>query len=219
MDILKLILNSGFRIFERPYELNIVGLRSRKSRPKKFDDWIYVFYKDHFGKWIYHEFKATTDPGRYYLNNPLLPNGTAALIEGQYINSYSIGLHKGSQKALIQVKPVTIVRDTDRNNKLSFKGEIQTGLFGINIHRALSSGSTQFIDRFSAGCQVFQNADDFEYFLDLCEKHRSLYSNQFTYTLIDKRLNFQGLLIGLLGFISLSSFTGLLTFKNKTDEK
>jgi len=50
-----------------------------------------------------------------------------------------------------------------------------------------SSGTTKTIDKYSAGCQVFQNADDFARFMTLCRKHTDLYRNSFTYTLIDFR--------------------------------
>lgn len=218
MNPLKLLLSKGFTIFSSPYELNILGIRAKNSRPKTFDDTIHVFFTDEYGNWSFHKFLATTDPGRYYLNNPILPEGTAALIEGQYLNAYSIGLHKGSQKALVQMGPVKISRDKDRNNKLSIGSNTFTGLFGINIHRALSSGRTKFIDRFSAGCQVFENAKDFEFFLELCEKHRALYGNRFSYSLIDKRSSKISLGTGLLGALSLGSLLTLLTIKTQKDD-
>lgn len=219
MNILKLLIGRGFKIFQRPYELNIIGVRSKNSRPKRFDDSIHVFYKNESNQWVYHNFNATTDPGRYYLNNPILPGGTAALIEGQYINAYAIGFHKGTQKSLVQTRPVSIVRDSDRNNKLSFTGNVQKGLFGINIHRASLQGSTKYIDRYSAGCQVFESSEDFDYFIELCDKHRALYSNKFTYTLIDKRQNYSGLIKGILGSLALGSLISYLTLKTKYHEK
>jgi hypothetical protein len=64
---------------------------------------------------------------------------------------------------------------------------VSKGIFGVNIHHARAVGNTFTIDKYSAGCQVFQNADDFETFMKLCQKHRALYGNSFTYTLIDFR--------------------------------
>lgn len=185
----KSILRSkGYVVHTRPYELNIVGVRTRSTVPNRFDDEIHVFYKSKPLKWEYHIFKATTDPGTYWLQNPMQPQGTAILSQGQYENAYQIGMHLGKYKALVQIAPVTILRDYDRNAKLDFfNGRKDTGLFGINIHRAMSKGTTKFIDKFSAGCQVFQRAEDFQHFMELCEKHRSLYGNRFTYTLLDFR--------------------------------
>jgi hypothetical protein len=43
------------------------------------------------------------------------------------------------------------------------------------------------VDKWSAGCQVFANAANFAQFMAMCQKHKSLYGNHFTYTLIDNR--------------------------------
>ncbi|MBT1688879.1 hypothetical protein [Dawidia soli] len=177
-----------YDLFTRPYEVNIVGLRGRSTESNQFDDEIHVFYTKSDGKWNYHVFPATTDPGTYWLNNPAYPQGTAILPQGQYREAYAIGKHRSTYTALVQVLPLTVIRDYNRDSILDlFNGEKQTGLFGINIHRAEQSGTTAVIGRYSAGCQVFQNAQDFESFIALCRRHEALYGNRFTYTLIDFR--------------------------------
>lgn len=186
---LKAILRSyGYVLNTQPYELNIVGLRSRSTESNSFDDEIHVFYTKSDGKWNYHVFPATTDPGTYWLNNPSYPSGTAILAQGQYRNAYALGRHKNMYDALVQVEPVTVIRDYDRNAILDFRnGKQQTGLFGINIHRAEKTGTTLKIGKYSAGCQVFQASEDFDSFMSLCREHERLYGNRFTYTLIDFR--------------------------------
>lgn len=186
--IKSILRQKGFVLNTRPYELNIVGVRTRTVVPNRFDDEIHVFYKSKPFKWNYHIFKGTTDPGTYWLKNPMQPQGTAILAQGQYVNAYKIGLHQGKYKALVQAAPVTIMRDYDRNARLDFLNGIKnTGIFGINIHRAMAQGKTKIIDKFSAGCQVFQNATDFNKFMEMSEHHSSLYGNRFTYTLLDFR--------------------------------
>ncbi|MBI4929287.1 MAG: hypothetical protein HY841_00875 [Bacteroidetes bacterium] len=183
-----ILRDKGFVLNTRPYELNIVGIRTRSVVPNRFDDEIHVFYKAKPLKWNYHIFKGTTDPGTYWLKNPMQPQGTAILAQGQYVNAYKIGMHLGQYKALVQMAPVTIMRDYDRNARLDFfNGRKDTGIFGINIHRAMAKGKTKVIDKFSAGCQVFQNASDFNEFMSMCDNHSSLYGNRFTYTLLDFR--------------------------------
>lgn len=178
----------GFTLYTKPYQLNIVGLRSKSVNSNSFDDEIHVFYTKQDGKWNYHIFPATTDPGTFWLNNPAYPQGTAILAQGQNLNAYAVGYHRGKYEALVQVKPVTVVRDYDRDAILDFNnGTQETGNFGINIHRAESSGSTQYIDQYSAGCQVFKDANDFYAFMQLCKLHAKLYGNLFSYTLIDFR--------------------------------
>lgn len=183
-----LLKHKGYELFTRPYELNIVGLRSKSVIPNRFDDELHVFYKTSPLHWEYHVFKITTDPGTYWLKNPMQPQGTAILAEGQYKNSHSLGMHRGQYEALVQVGKLTIMRDYDRNAILDFKnGKKQSGYYGINVHRANRTGTTKTIDKNSAGCQVFENASDFAAFLKLCQKHAKLYGNHFTYTLLDFR--------------------------------
>jgi hypothetical protein len=183
-----ILRRKGFRVFTRPYELNIVGIRSKNTHSNRFDDEIHAFYKTSPLKWNYHVYKATTDPGTFWLENPMEAKGTAILAQGQYADAYAIGLHRGEYPALVQVKPVTILRDYDRNAVLDFlNGKKDTGEFGINIHRASAIGKTKYIDKYSAGCQVFENAEYFKQFMALTERHRELYGNHFTYTLIDFR--------------------------------
>jgi hypothetical protein len=183
-----ILKQSGYVLNTKPYQLNIVGLRNKSTNSNRFDDEIHVFYKKPDDKWDYYIYPATTDPGTFWLNNPSFEQGTAILAQGQYPNAYAIGKHKGLYTALVQILPVTVIRDYDRDAVLDFyNGSKQTGNFGINIHRAESFGDTKFINKYSAGCQVFQNAQDFENFIRLCEQHKKLYGNKFTYTLVDLR--------------------------------
>lgn len=183
-----ILRHKGYELFTRPYELNIVGLRSKSTTPNRFDDEIHVFYKVSPLNWHYHVFKATTDPGTYWLRQPMQPQGTAILAQGQYVDAYQLGLHRGKYLALVQRKPVQLIRDYNRNAVLDFKnGRVSEEMAGINIHRANRTGTTKSVDKNSAGCQVFENADDFALFLKLCKRHEKLYGNRFTYSLIDFR--------------------------------
>src|SRR5688500_17679011 len=158
--IKEILKDFGFTLYTKPYQLNIVGLRSKNVNSNSFDDEIHVFYTKDDGKWNYHIFPATTDPGTFWLNNPAYPQGTAILAQGQNLDAYQIGFHRGKYEALVQVKPVTVIRDYDRDAILDFNnGTKETGNFGINIHRAESTGSTKVIDQYSAGCQVFRSEE------------------------------------------------------------
>ena len=187
-SLVKTLNSKGYKVFTEPYKLNIVGVRSDITKANSFDDKIFVFYENKYGDWEGKSFPATTDAGTYWLQNPMNSQGTALLKEGQYPNSHKLGLHRGQYKALVQQSPVTVIRDYDRNAVLDFNnGREFTGLYGINIHRASSIGTTKVIDKYSAGCQVFSNAEDFAYFLQLAEASKDRYGNNFTYTLIDER--------------------------------
>lgn len=175
----------GYRIATRPFELNVIGIRNNTSIPNIFNDSLNVLFTDPSGKLVSYTWMATTDPGTFWLQNPLNEYGTAILKPGQYHNSHALGMHRGLYLALVQVNPVTVVRDFNRDGKADYNtGRQETGMFGINIHRAQESGLTKTIDKYSAGCQVFANAADFGIFLQLAERHKTLYGNSFTYTLL-----------------------------------
>lgn len=204
----------NYELYQKPYQLNIWGVRSRSVKSNQFDDRMFVFYKLPSGKWKLHEFACTTDPGTYWLNHPMMPQGTALLAQGQYKNVYQLGLHLGSYKALVQRKDVTVIRDYNRDDLLDFaNGRQETGLFGINIHRARKSGSTPYIEKHSAGCQVLQNVEDFYLLLQLAERNKSLYGNAFTYTLIDQRALFRTALRKVvLGSLTLGLASATLSY-------
>jgi hypothetical protein len=183
-----------YKVYTRPYEMNIVGKRNKTTQPNKFDDSINVFYKNDKGQWEGYTAPATTDPGTYFLNKPIANLGAAILKEGQYENKYQIGLHRSKYEAVVQRGgPVTVYRDYNRDNVLDFNnGREETGMFGINIHKA--GAESDVVNNWSAGCQVFQKSADFEEFMNLARKHKSLYGNQLTYTLLDNRAYMRGIL-------------------------
>jgi hypothetical protein len=184
-NIIKALKEKGYVVYDKPYQLNIVGIRNEQSQPNKFDDQLYVFYKNESSNWEFKEYPITTDTGTYWLLNPMSRLGTAMLKEGQYIDAYKQGLHRGKYTALVQQKPVTTYRDYDRNAVFDFGQKETTGNYGINIHKA--GEDSQDVDKWSAGCQVFQKSDDFQEFMQLTDKHKANYGNNFTYTLLDER--------------------------------
>lgn len=177
----------GYQFFDtsKPYNLNIIGIRSSEKVANKFDDKLVLIYND-MEKVNNIVFQITTDPGKYYLNNPINSNGTAILVPNQYKGSYAIGIHK-TYEALTQVKPLKVFRDNNKNDILDFNVPTESGLFGINIHRSNPYGSSDTVDNWSAGCQVFKNVKDFDLFMSICRKSKEKYGNSFTYTLIEEK--------------------------------
>lgn len=179
------LVQRGYKIGMRPFELNVIGIRSNTSVPNVFNDSLNVLFTDNTGRLASFSWRATTDPGTYWLKSPMNPQGTAILKPGQYVGSHGLGMHRGKYLALVQIRPVTVIRDFNRDGNTDYSsGREETGLFGINIHRAMAEGTTKTIDKYSAGCQVFANANDFSVFLQLAERHKALYGNSFTYTLL-----------------------------------
>jgi len=184
----------GYKVDMRPYKLNVVGIRDASvAVPENYSDNIAYFLWDNDGNLQGQIAEATTTPGIQYLNDPMNSSGTAILKQGQYVDTYIIGLHRGKYEALVQRGgPVTVIRDTDRNGVLNYFGKTFSGMYGINIHRSTASYASQDkIGPDSAGCQVFRWKDDFDDMMKKAKKSRDLYGNKFTYTLIDKREQLQ----------------------------
>ena len=179
----------GYKFFENgSFNLNIGGVRSSNRTANSFDDFIFCIYKDNTNQWVVKSWKATTDAGTYWLKNPMNVKGTALLVPNQYIKGWRIGLHKGKYKALVQNKEVSVYRDTNRDNILDFnQATIDRGIFGINIHRSNPATTSINVEKWSAGCQVFANPNDFQEFLEICDASARKYGDEFTYTLIEEQ--------------------------------
>jgi hypothetical protein len=162
--------------------LNIFAIRSFPIQANKFNDLLFTarWLGPSKGGWQIRSFKITTLPGEYWLVNLLNPKGTALLKPGQYVDAYELGFHKG-KAALVQVGPVTVYRDRNQDLSYDFEAE-ETGLFGINIHQA--GRLSHLVNSWSAGCQVFKEAAQFELFLESCRETKQ---QKFTYTLFDER--------------------------------
>lgn len=148
----------------------------------------YGLYMREVGKWRSRSYSITTDPGTYWLQHPMNVKGTAVLVPGQYRDCYALGYHrrKKDHPALIQIRPVTVWRDNDRDSVPEAAKE-DRGMFGINIHRSNFDGTTQSIGKWSAGCQVFANRLDLEDVLGLLYTYKDEMKNEFTYTLLEER--------------------------------
>ena len=187
-QIEKAVKAKGYAWFEgtKDYDLNIVGVRNSATGNKVtnvFDDKITVSYKLN-GEWQFHEWNATTDPGKKGVMEYHNAAGVARLVEGQYRGSHSIGLHQGKYKALKQAKPVKVYRDPNRDLTYD-ETKIAEGIFGINIHRSSATGTSTYVENWSEGCQVFATVTDFDKFMALCEKASEIHGNSFTYTLTE----------------------------------
>jgi len=179
----------GYVYFEdtnnKGFDVNIIGIRNAATGQKvtnAFDDLITVSYKDETGAWKYHEWPATTDPGKKGVMEYHNTAGVARLVEGQYRGSHGIGLHQGKYEALKQAKNVKVYRDPNRDLTYD-ETKIAEGVFGINIHKA--GADSTYVENWSEGCQVFKRSADFEVFMKICRKARDKHGNSFTYTLIE----------------------------------
>ena len=188
--------DKGYKYFHdnlnKGYDVNIIGVRNSKTKGRvtnAFDDILTISYKIE-GEWQYHEFNCTTDPGSHWVENLLNKKGVAILKPNQYRGSHKLDFHQGRYLALRQKSDVTVYRDNDRDNNYDLnESKTDTGIFGINIHRATgrSGGKSIRVDKWSAGCQVIADNDDWHTFLGICQSAREIHGNSFSYTLIESK--------------------------------
>jgi hypothetical protein len=185
----KAVKSKGYLWFENgDFNLNIVGIRN--SQPGAlvtniFDDLITLSYKEN-GVWQYKQFAITTDPGTKAVKNYSNPKGVARLIPNQYRGMHKVRLHRGQYEALGQEKLCSVWRDKNKN--MTFDEVIvDTGIFGINIHRSNPKTQSEYVENWSEGCQVFKKVLDFNLFMSICKKSAEIYGNSFTYTLIESK--------------------------------
>jgi hypothetical protein len=192
-QIIKVMLAKGYAIYDTPgidWNLNIVGIRALDPEPGTFNDTLTVFHRFR-GIWEIYYYHITTDPSIGYLKYPVSASGTAILKEGQYRGAYQLDMHNrglaGGHLALCQrLAPVTVHRDSNRDARLNLsEGRTETGMFSINIHRTTEDLKQR--QRFSAGCQVFADARQFDDFILKCKAGKKAFGSKFTYTLLHER--------------------------------
>ena len=158
------------------FDFHFVGIRSNVNARNFFDDLFGVVIGDEI-VW----FSCTTNPGTHWLKNLLNPKGCAILKPNQYVDTWKIGYHQNKYKAFVQNKEVEVYRDKNLNDISEETGVLDTGFFGINIHRANDKIASKLIDKWSAGCQVLNNPSDFQKVLCFAENSKL---KSFTYTLL-----------------------------------
>lgn len=147
-------------------------------------------YNASVGKEVLKIYQNTTNPGVYWLNNPMSKLGTAVLKPNQWVDCWSLGFHqnKSDHRALVQTGKVTVYRDNNKDNNYQLnESQVESGLFGINIHGSGKLAPSKQIGKWSAGCQVFSNWAHKEEVMDICDLFKKTTGNKFTYTLINEK--------------------------------
>lgn len=179
----------GYKWFTAPYDLNVWGIRAKDFILDRIDDLICVAYVDGFGNEKLFSFTATTDPGKYYMSNPMNTKGCAVLQPGQYLGSHRIGKHRGKYKALVQVKPMRFWRVKMKNGQPDWaNATTEIAVIGANIHRMLDLAIATLVGQWSAGCQVFANPWENACLMNLVDMQIAmLKTDVVSYTLIEEK--------------------------------
>lgn len=171
-------LQDRFKVlgFQWP-KFHLVGIRSKEDKPNYFDDLFYLIDDGNIT-----QFKGTTNPGDDVLLAPKNSKGAAILeADKQYIDTWKPGIVGTRHEQFLQVKPITVFRDNNKDLKSDENGPKDTGYFGINIHRYNATQTFDKIDGASEGCQVFWNPVEFNNFLAI---FKSTKLDFLTYTLL-----------------------------------
>ncbi len=147
----------GFKEF--PKEYFIIGVRSKEDEENVYDDKFYLFDKDQ--KFL-EVTTGTTNPGTPGLKGGFLKynkQGSAVVkADKWYYKVWKYGLHNGKMPSLVQVGPISVYRDGNKNGKSEEIGNPTDGLYGINFHSnsydPKTTSKKTFIGEWSMGCQV-----------------------------------------------------------------
>lgn len=150
----------GYAVDRGPGERNIVYVEGMNidgtpndNAPNRFNDVRMVIEFENGVPKITGIWQATSEPGKKYTENPLAGTGGAARIKfGQY-RAWQVGMHHGTQEALVQTGgAVTVCRDENRDYRRD--GDRQTtGFYGINQHWGYDLPEND-VGGSSAGCLV-----------------------------------------------------------------
>jgi lysozyme family protein len=152
----------GFRVDSDEGHLNIVYVEGMNvdgtpndNAPNHFNDLRAVIRFMDGKPVIAGAWEGTTEPSRRWTQDPMNPKGAARIAFGQY-TAWQTGVHRpregGGHEALVQVAPVTVHRDLDKDYKRDGDAR-DTGLFGINQHCGYDLPRND-LGNSSAGCLV-----------------------------------------------------------------
>jgi len=162
--------------------VNLFGVRySENQKHDDFNDFLGIATNN-----TIKIYQGTTDPG--WKSTTESTKGAAHLCLGYHQGIWAIGIHGKhnpifAHEAFIQVGGhVTIWRDSDRDGEQDNNEKILKGWFGLNMHRASIHGSDH-IGPYSEGCQVHQDPESLNVFLEIAKKSELKF---FSYMLFDR---------------------------------
>jgi hypothetical protein len=191
--IIKYMEAQKYQVLGGKDELNIIYIEGMNTdgtlnndEPNHFNDVRMVIGFENGVPAILGKWQATTEPGYYYTDYPMNPDGAARIAFGQY-RSWQIGIHGMSEphEALVQVDRVDVHRDYNRD-MIRTGDRIDTGLFGINQHHGYGHPVSD-IHTASAGCLVGRTREGHRDFMEMIKGDRHYQSNPnfiFTTTII-----------------------------------
>lgn len=178
----------GFPIFEKgDYNLNFGGVRSSERTANRFDDWVYIYFKE-YGKWVFRTFPATLDPGSPWLKTPMASGGAAIIAPGFYRGLWQYGPPFYGRACLRQRTPIKMFRDDNRDNVLNLDpATLEEGMVGILFHESYQAAEEpEFVEKSSAGCVVPKRRTDHIYTMNTCLRAINIWGNRISFAVHDE---------------------------------
>ena len=138
--------------------------RLNSDQPNQFNDIRCIFNKERcIDLW-----SATCEPGAWYTERPMNPEGAFRIAFGYHKNAWEIGLHGYSNphEALVQIREVEGYRDYNRDGFRTGDRKVK-GLYGINQHWGYDL-PVEDVSTASAGCLVGRSTAGHEQFMAYC---------------------------------------------------
>ncbi|MEH1983205.1 peptidoglycan-binding domain-containing protein [Nostoc sp.] len=182
--IVKYLQSKGYQVFTNPKEYNIVYIEGingdwtlNNDAPNEFNDRRIVIEVVNGVPKIVDHWEATTEPGKYYTDNPMNPKGAARIQFGQY-KAWAVGTHGTAEphEALVQVGDITVSRDLNKDYKRT-GDKLDTGdNFQVNQHYGFDFPRSD-IRRASAGCLVGRTREGHREFMAIIKQDRRYVAN------------------------------------------
>lgn len=175
----------GYQVFKLPKHYNIVYVEGMNAdgtlnndAPNEWNDLrLVIEFQDGVPK-IVGDWISTTEPGSKFTYNPMNSKGAARIKFGQY-QAWQVGFHgsgNARHEALVQVCPITVHRDFDKNF-LRTGDKLDTGLFGCNQHWGYDYPLND-IRGASAGCLVGRTTSGHQEFMGLIKQDARYEANK-----------------------------------------
>ena len=161
-EIHEVMHEQGMKVFTKPFDVTLGGIRTQDNKSNEFNDWLFASYFTAKGGIVSVIIEGTTDAGLYYRLNPMHIDGTAIIMHGiQHRGAFTYmksGGHRG-QEAFRQTGKMQYVRDINKDEYLDFDGDIETAIYNTNGHDMGTVGNK--VNKWSAGCwgSVNENMD------------------------------------------------------------
>jgi hypothetical protein len=183
--IVKYLLSKDYQVFTNPKEYNIVYIEGinrdwtlNSDTPNQFNDRRIVIEVVNGVPKIVDHWEATTEPGKYYTENPMNSKGAARIQFGQY-KAWAVGTHGTAEphEALVQVGDITVCRDLNKDFKRT-GDKLDTGDdFYVNQHYGFDFPQSD-IRRASAGCLVGRTREGHREFMAIIKQDRRYVANR-----------------------------------------